>query len=85
MHHMLPASKGFVPNFLTSFYLCVDQAIVVALQQENYKQTDGSELFKQLKIIKECKNHNSFNFPSDKHDKMVETINVHTAGFQMSL
>ena len=39
---MLPASKGFVPNFLTSFYLCVDQAIVVALPQENYKQTDGS-------------------------------------------
>ena len=40
---MLPASKAFVPNFLTSFYLCVDQAIVVALRQENYKQTDGSD------------------------------------------
>ena len=26
----------------------------------------------QLKNMKECKNHNSFNFLSDKHDKMVE-------------
>ena len=84
---MLPASKGFVPNFLTSFYLCVDQAIVVALRQENYKQTDGSDtrIFMRLENIKECKNPNSFNFLSDKHDKMVETINVCTAGFQMSL
>ena len=37
------ASKGIVPKFLTSVYLWVDQAIVVALQQENYKQTDGSD------------------------------------------
>ena len=50
------------------------------------RQTEGIlELFMRLKNIKERKNHNSFNFLSNKHDKMVETINVRTAGFQMSL